>query len=198
MRAVRKRIKAEGGVLSKIEKRIKSETPEGRLELFAEAQEIAEVVNSDAYATQIHLDLDAESRVSPIEKARREGQTAYLKKEACTGGRWAPGSPEHQVWIEEWHNLAAKRIHEGGPTPLETAIEETEPAANGDGMPTNAEIAEVVVDSVTEAIAMIEEIARIEDTAPDPDAEEMLPPDTLDGPTSILHGEDGGPTFQTE
>jgi len=177
-RNTRKRIKAEGSVITKIEKMVKAQTDEGRLSLLADIQETKAALDSFAYATQVELFMDAEQKVAPIQKARREAEIAYYNYEDRTGGRWAPGSPEYNAWLEAYDDLMAKRVREniqplaaGGHTPLEEAVEES----------FQQEAVEASIDALEEAVAAVTG-----------EPVEMMPPEP-----GMPHGV-GGPSFTTE
>jgi hypothetical protein len=125
-RNFRKKVKAEGSKVTEIETMVKVETAEGSLTALAEMQRTAEIVSWFTGAKQVSFDIDVESRMSPIEKARRDATVDFYKGLGPTGGRWAPGSPEYQAYLDTHHELTANRVRGGikplAPTPLEEAI----------------------------------------------------------------------------
>jgi hypothetical protein len=221
LRALRKQIKAEGSKLSQIEDMIKAQTEEGRLSMMAEMQERDEAISYFTGAKQTAFEFDTESQMSPIEHARRDGELAFYNNEACTGGRYAPGSPEHQAWIERYQDLMAQRVREG--IGALAADEGGGDVADGETLATEASL--TALDALGEAVAAVtgEPISEaellaglsgpIEEMPPEPGmpraewkdtvqaelrAEEQLIRHGTPIPDHIGASETGGPTFATE
>ncbi len=130
VRAQFKQAKAEGVTKAEIEEAIKAKTPEGRLSMLARVQDIKFALEPYPEGTQFAMDFGSQPPEPPMVTAAREGRLAFDNEEAPTGGRWAPGSPEHQAWLDAYQRKMAGRVREriqplkaGGPTPIETAIE---------------------------------------------------------------------------
>src|SRR5882672_2425640 len=125
-RAEFKKSKAEDNwSKSEIEKAIKAKTPEGRLSMLADAQETKFALEPYPEGMQFSMDFGPQPPEPTIVTAAREGQLAFDDGEANTGGRWAPGSPENQAWIDAWNDKMARKVR-GGIRPLQTGTSTTQ------------------------------------------------------------------------
>src|SRR5258708_4827150 len=154
VRAEFKQAKAEGITKAEIEEAIKAKTPEGRLSMLARVQDIKFALEPYPEGTQFAMDFGPQPPEPTVVTAAREGRLAFDNEEAPTGGRWPPGSPENQAWLDNYQRKMAGRVREriqplkaGGPTPIETAIDA---AGEAGGQAINQAIAAENLDPGTE------------------------------------------------
>lgn len=181
----KKRVKEQKIDITEFEVMVKLDSAEGLLTQRAKLEREAKIRSWFTGLKQKVFDFQAESRRSPIDVARHDGEVACLKAKDRTkernGGRYMLGSPEYLAWCEGYDRLMANLARRRGeeplpPTPMEAYIQSApQPVDAPDITPLSDEAKEHLAELLGEDV--LNEVT--EELSGDPGGPmEMLPPET--------------------